>query len=196
MFHVKPERRPVSDLARATVRARVEIRSTPTGPGKLGGYAAVFDQTTDLGWLGSERLARSAFDDRLGDDVRALWNHDASALLGRSTSGTLRLSVDSTGLEYEVDLPDTTLGRDMRVLVERGDVDGASFGFVPGTWEWDDAQELRTHTAVSRLVDVSPVTFPAYAGASTQARSVTDLAARSRSQLIRARARIALGGQK
>jgi HK97 family phage prohead protease len=180
------------DVLRATARAQLEIRSTPTGPGKLGGYAAVFDQTTDLGWMGKERLARSAFDDRLGDDVRALWNHDASALLGRSTAGTLRLSVDSTGLEYEVDLPDTTLGRDMRVLVERGDVDGASFGFVPGEWSWDEEQELRTHLSVRRLVDVSPVTFPAYDGASTQARAVSDLADRRRSQLIRARARIAL----
>jgi hypothetical protein len=186
----------MSDIVRATARSEIEVRSAAgKGPGKIGGYAAVFDQTTDLGWFGSERLARSAFDGRLDDDVAALWNHDPAALLGRNRSKTLRLSVDSTGLEYEVDLPDTTLGRDIRELVERGDVDGASFGFVPGEWTWDDDQELRTHTAVKRLVDVSPVTFPAYDGASTQARAVHhDLAARRRSQLIRARARIALGG--
>lgn len=184
------------DVLHAAVRSRVEVRSTATGPGKLGGYAAVFNQTTDLGWMGSERLARTAFDDRLGDDVRALWNHNASALLGRSTAGTLRLSIDSTGLEYEVDLPNTTLGRDLRELADRGDIDGASFGFVPGESTWDRDEELRTHTAVKRLVDVSPVTFPAYDGASTQARASIDPATRSASQLIRARARIALGGQK
>lgn len=182
----------MSDVLHAAVRSRVEVRATATGPGKLGGYAAVFDQTTDLGWMGSERLARTAFDGRLVDDVRALWNHNPENLLGRNKAGTLRLSVDSTGLQYEVDLPNTTLGRDIRELAERGDIDGASFGFVPGEWTWDEDEELRTHTAVKRLVDVSPVTFPAYDGASTQARSVIDPAARSRSQLIRARARIAL----
>jgi HK97 family phage prohead protease len=183
----------MNDVVRATARSRIEIRSGGTGPGKIGGYAAVFDQTTDLGWFGSERLARSAFNGRLGDDVRALWNHNPADLLGRSKSKTLRLSIDSTGLEYEVDLPDTTLGRDVRELVDRGDVDGASFGFIPGEWTWDEEQELRTHTAVRQLVDVSPVTFPAYDGASTEARALNDPATRSRSQLIRARARIALG---
>ena len=180
-------------IERVAVRQECEIRAgTGKGPGKLGGYAAVFEQTTDLGWMGKERLARTAFAVVLADrstDVRALWNHDAQYLLGRQGAGTLRVSTDSRGLEYEVDLPDTGYARDVRALAERGDLDGASFAFVPGDWTWDDSRETRTHTSVKRLVDVAPVTFPAYAGASTEARS-TPLAAVRRAQLIRVRHRV------
>lgn len=189
-------------IQRLVARSQIEMRAA--GPnakvGKIGGYAAVFDQATDLGWAGNEKLARSAFTSVLASpetDVRSLWNHDKQFLLGRQSASTLRLSVDSTGLEYEVDLPDTSYARDVRELVERGDLDGASFAFIPGErgsgWEWDEKSETRTHTSVRALVDVAPVTFPAYDGASTEARSASIVADRRRSQLIRARARIVLG---
>lgn len=183
----------MNGLTRVNVLCRAEVKGS-----KLGGYASVFDQTTDLGWLGKERIARSAFDAVLADsntDVRALFNHEASMLLGRQASKTLRLSVDSHGLEFEIDLPDTSLGRDVRVLVERGDIDGASFGFVPGHWSYDEAGDIVTHTSVRRLVDVSPVSFPAYEGASTEARSEDLGITRQRFQLIRARARIRSTGR-
>lgn len=179
-------------LTRVGVQCRAEIDGN-----KLGGYASVFDQTTDLGWMGHERIARDAFDAVLADpstDVRALWNHDPMFLLGRQSAGTLRVSADSSGLAYEVDLPDTSYARDLRQLVERGDLTGASFGFIPGEWAWDERSETRTHTHVARLVDVSPVTFPAYDGASTEARSTTAGVLTRRSQLVRARARVHLGG--
>jgi HK97 family phage prohead protease len=189
----------VSVIERVDVRGEYELRAGKgSGPGKLGGYAAVFDQTTDLGWMGKERLARTAFADVLADsatDVRALWNHDMRLLLGRQAAGTLRLSTDTRGLEYEVELPDTTYARDVRALAERGDLDGASFAFLPGEWTYDETSDTRTHTSVARLVDVSPVTIGAYAGASTEARSQAS-ASRRRSQLIRVRhraTRIALG---
>lgn len=180
-----------------TAHSEIEIRSAGgNGPGKLGGYAAVFDQTTDLGWAGKEKLARSAFTDVLAlpdTDVRALWNHDAQYLLGRQSAKTLRMSLDSTGLEYEVDLPNTTYAHDVRELVERGDLDGSSFAFIPGLSDWDARTETRTHTSVRALVDVSPVTFPAYGGASAEARSILAGADLRRSQLIRARARVEFG---
>ena len=56
--------------------------------------------------------------------MRALFNHERGALLGRTCSGTLRLSEDGTGLRYEIDLPDTTVGRDVAALLERGDLTG------------------------------------------------------------------------
>lgn len=167
--------------------ARIAIRAAADG-NRLGGYAAVFDQTTDLGWMGSERIAPGAFDDVLADastDVRALWNHDPQYLLGRQGAGTLRLRADAHGLGYEVDLPDTTYARDVHVLADRGDLDGASFAFVPGEWSWDDQGEVRTHTRVARLVDVAPVTFPAYPGATTEARAAAGLTRRT--QIIRMR---------
>ncbi len=187
----------MTEILRTAVICRAENRKG----NKLGGYAAVFDQTTDLGWLGKERLASTAFDAVLvarDTDVRALWNHDPQYLLGRQSAGTLRVSVDSHGLEYDVDLPNTSYANDVRELAERGDLDGASFAFIPGDWEWDDEQETRTHTSVRALIDVAPVTFPAYAGASTEARSKYGVLHR-RSQIIRVRhraARRALGGAK
>lgn len=171
----------------AAVHCRTEVK----GGNKLGGYAAVFDQVTDLGWEGKEQIARSAFRSVLANkstDVRALWNHNPQYLLGRQAIGTLRLSVDSTGLEYEVDLPDTSYARDVHALAERGDLDGASFAFVPDKFEWDEKKQTRTHVSVARLVDVAPVTFPAYAGASTEARSLTY--GNCRGQLIRIRHRV------
>lgn len=180
------------------IYAEAVCRATARKGNRLGGYAAVFDQTTDLGWMGSERIARGAFDAVLAGtstDVRALWNHDAQYLLGRQSVGTLRLDTDAHGLSYEVDLPDTGYARDVHALATRGDLDGASFAFVPGDYEWDAAGEVRTHTRVARLVDVAPVTFPAYAGASTEARSLT-AGSRRRSQLIRVRHRVARSTRK
>lgn len=177
-------------LVRVGVQCRAELTA---GGKKVGGYAAVFDQTADLGWMGKERMAGTAFDAALKtSDTRSLYQHNPEKLLGRLSVGTLRLNVDSRGLEYEVDLPNTSYANDLRELVERGDIDGASFGFVPGVHSWDTETQTRTHTSVAQLVDVSPVTFPAYAGASTEARSLTLDGARRRSQIIRARASVRL----
>jgi HK97 family phage prohead protease len=186
-------------MGNATVQATrfgVELRAEVTG-NKLVGHAAVFGQYAELpGHL--EALHRSAFDavrSDAGTDVRALFNHDPSKLLGRQSSGTLRWSVDSEGLPFELDLPDTSVGRDVRELAARGDLSGASFGFVPGRDEWSqiEGRQLRTHTSVARLVDLSVVTFPAYAGTSVMLRSLDKASAPTesgRSQLVRARHRI------
>ncbi len=180
-------------LVRFGVELRAEVRD-----GVLFGHAAVFGQTAVLPGH-YEMLARSAFDDVLADDatdVRALLNHDPSLLLGRQGAGTLRVATDSTGLAFSVDLPDTSTGRDVRALLERGDLTGASFGFVPGEDSFSrapDGKQIRTHTSVSALLDVSVVTFPAYGGASASLRHVQfGPPNRVRSQVIRARAR-ALG---
>ena len=180
-------------------RFNVELRAEVSG-NTLRGHAAVFNQFAELpGHL--EQLADTAFRAVLADkttDVRALFNHDPSLLLGRQSSGTLKLGVDAEGLEFEVpELPNTQAGRDVRELVDRGDITGASFGFVPGEDEWStrEGMRVRTHTSVARLVDVSPVTFPAYEGAGVALRSFqVERPASGRSRLIRARARVLLGG--
>lgn len=149
------------------------------------GYAAVFDSLShDLGGF-VERLAPGAFDYVLASDQDpvALANHDPNLLLGRRSAGTLRLETDSTGLSYEVDLPDTTVGRDWARLLERRDVVGSSFGFrvAPKGDRWgedEDGRIVRTIESVSHLRDVGPVTFPAYAGSEAALRSLhEDLAA-------------------
>lgn len=180
-------------------RFRVELRSRLDG-NTLRGHAAVFGQMAKLPGH-YERLASTAFDDvidRSGTDVRALFNHNPDLLLGRQSAGTLRLKVDGEGLAFEVDLPDTAYANDLRALVSRGDVTGASFGFVPGTDEWSqapDGSQIRTHTSVAELVDVSPVTWPAYDSTDVALRHFDFSRSSGREQMIRARhrARLHLG---
>ncbi|WP_436792660.1 HK97 family phage prohead protease [Actinospongicola halichondriae] len=131
------------------------------------GHAAVYDTVVRLGNGTYEAIAPGAFDGALADtetDVRALIDHNSSLLLGRQSTGTLRLSTDEKGLVFEVDLPNTGYANDLRELIERGDVTGASFGFRPGQWDMESrsGNSVRVHTAVAGLRDVSPVTFPAY----------------------------------
>lgn len=160
---------------------------------RLVGHAAVFGQMTQLAG-GYEEIVAGAFTEALkGSDVRALVNHDPSMVLGREAAGTLRLSEDKEGLRFEVDLPDTSYASDLRELVRRGDVTGASFGFIPGKDDYrtaPDGKQIRTHTSVARLIDVSPVTFPAYEGAGVALRHIEfpRVSARGQAALIRANA--------
>lgn len=177
-------------------RFNIELRAEVSG-NKIVGHASVFGQVADVGahW---EQIERSAFDEVLAadeTDVRAFINHDHNLLLGRQSAGTLRVETDSEGLYFEVDLPDTSYARDLRVLAERGDMTGASFGFVPGDDRWErapDGRRLRSHTNLAGLVDVSPVTFPAYSGAGVALRSIqfgtVTKADEYRRKLVRAKA--------
>lgn len=183
-------------MDRFAVQLRAEVSE-----GTLAGHAATFKTVARVSGH-YERLDRSAFDEVLKtSDARFLVNHDPSMLLGRQGAGTLRLWTDDDGLSFEVDLPDTQAARDVRELVRRGDLDGGSFGFVPGADKWERAQDglqVRTHTSVKRLLDASIVTYPAYEGTEVALRQM-DLTTRplsGRSQLIRARhtARYATGG--
>jgi HK97 family phage prohead protease len=170
-------------------------RAEITDAGVLRGYAAVFDQPTtrQRDFEGTETIARGAFDDVLEDDVLALVNHDQAMLLGRTSAGTLRLAPDEHGLGFELDLPDTTLGRDTRALVARGDLAGMSFTAQVG--EIDRAAGGVVHRSFKRLVDVSLVASPAYVGTSVVSRKDSG-AIGLREQLIRARARVAMKGMK
>lgn len=173
-------------------RIWMELRSEVTG-NTLAGHAAVFGQLAEVrgGW---EAIAPGAFDSALaaGDDVVALRDHDPSLLLGRTASGTLRLECDAEGLAFEVDLPDTAYARDVRELVGRGDLRGASFGFLPGKDSLDrgpDGRQVRTHTSIKRLLDVSVVAMPAYDATSVTLRSYQPPVLDRRTQLILARHR-------
>lgn len=156
-----------------------ELRATGDGDGpkKLEGYAAVFDvRSENLGGF-REVIAPGAFTKAVAeDDVRALWNHDSNHVLGRTKSGTLKLSEDDHGLKMEVEPPDTQVARDLIVSVERGDVDQQSFAFSvrAGGEQWHEDEEgvvIRTITD-AKLYDVSPVTYPAYTQTDVSARSV------------------------
>lgn len=136
------------------------------------GYAAKFGvNSLDLGDF-QERIHPDAFgivSERRGRkkplETRALWNHDANFPLARYP-GTLKLSVDEVGLRYEFPVPDTTYGRDIAANIEAGIVRGSSFSFqiAPGgeSWSIEEGRSIRTVTKIDSLIDVGPVTFPAY----------------------------------
>jgi len=163
------------DLARATVtRADKEIH--------IRGYAAVFFEEGNPGteymlWENyKERIAAGAFADVLKEDVRGLFNHDTDHILGRTKSKTLSIGEDEKGLWYDILAPGTQTAKDLVISIERGDVTGSSFSFLPEVTEILDTenQYIRTVKKVSALFDVGPVTFPAYEGTEAAIRSTGD----------------------
>ena len=144
------------------------------------GYAAVYG--SDSEWMGGfyEQIERGAFDDVLDNDVRAYFNHDENLILGRVSSGTLRISTDKKGLYYEVDLPNTTYANDLMELMKRGDINQSSFAFLidRDRWEERNGTTYRIIEKVSRLLDVSPVAQPAYPDATSELKQ-RDLASES-----------------
>ena len=140
----------------------IEVRNDD-GKNVVVGYGAVFNsESNDLGGF-VEYIAPGAFDGRLEDDVRFLINHDGLPL-ARTTNNTLRLSVDEKGLKYEADMPDTTLANDLMTLLKNGTISQSSFAFTveDDSWRNEDGKNIRTINKVSRLYDVSSVTYPAY----------------------------------
>lgn len=134
------------------------------------GYAAVYN--SDSEWMGGfyEQIASGAFDSVMDNDTRAYFNHDENLLLGRVSSGTLRIAADARGLYYEVDLPNTSYANDLVELMKRGDVNQSSFAFLieRDRWEERDGKTYRIIEKVSRLLDVSPVSQPAYPDATSE----------------------------
>lgn len=156
------------------VMGALELRAA--GDGKvatISGYAAVFESPADIGGMWIERISPGAFRDSLQrDDVLALAAHDSARVLGRTSSGTLRLREDEKGLAVEIDLPDTSDGRDVHELVRRRDLKGMSFGFVVRHDEWDETVDPPTRTIRSvELIEVSAVANPAYGDTSLALRS-------------------------
>ena len=147
------------------------------------GYGSVFYSAADPGteyWLWSdicERVMPGAFDELLKSqpDVRGLFNHDPNYVLGRTTAGTCRLSVDSVGLYYECDeSPNDPDWQRVAEKITRGDVNGSSYSFIPGSTVWEETTDendnsiwIRWIKAVDMVYDVGPVTFPAFTSASS-----------------------------
>jgi uncharacterized protein len=157
----------------------------------VAGYAAKFNVRSDpLGGF-VEIIEPGAFDDVIGDDVVALFNHDPSQVLARSSAGSLRLSIDETGLRYEFALADDECSRRVAAFINDGRVRQSSFAFdvASGGDRWErqnDGSVLRTISKFSRLYDVSPVTYPAYPDATVALRSAAFAEANSAAEKIAA----------
>lgn len=155
----------------------VEIRELEDGKRTLTGYAVKWEmKSVTMGYFKrfKEQFKRGAFTESLtNDDQLALWSHDTSKVLGRTKNGTLRLFEDEIGLRFELDLPSTTLGNDAYETIKRGDVDGVSFGFQMQKQEWDenDVDNITRSILKAKLLEISPVAFPAYPDSQVSARS-------------------------
>lgn len=167
-----------------TVKASMERRAAPTeialreADGQaphIVGHAAVFNEMSEDLFGFRERIAPGAFTKALGNDVRALVNHDPNRVLGRTKSRTLTLQEDQKGLLVDILPPDTEEVRSLLISMRRGDVSGMSFAFATrrDNWEMIDGQVVRTLIDVD-LIDVSVVTFPAYPQAEAALRSLDE----------------------
>ncbi|WP_300009705.1 HK97 family phage prohead protease [uncultured Roseobacter sp.] len=143
--------------------SELEVRDAEGEPPVLVGYAALFDERSeDLGGF-VEQIAPGAFSGSVGGDIRALINHNSNHVLGRTKSRTLRVEEDNRGLRIEVTPPDTGAARDLLESVRRGDIDQMSFGFRTKKDSWDEVDGTIVRTLLDvTLIEVSPVTFPAY----------------------------------
>jgi HK97 family phage prohead protease len=181
-------------LERRATTSPPELRASDAGK-VAKGYAALFNSRTDIGGYFTETIAPGAFSETIkSSDVRALIDHDSGRVIGRSTAGTLRLKEDKTGLSVEIDLPDTTDGRDLAVQLERGDISGMSFGFRVTHDEWDETGEIPARTIHKvDLFEVSAVAFPAYDDTSIALRSLDEARKdRTRKNFSAAQMRVAM----
>lgn len=158
---------------------------------RLRGYAIVFNSESYPVGIASdgrevrEVISPNALDKVLASspDVRALASHDTGVenVIGRTKSGTLTLSKDPSGIGVDIELPDTAMGRDLPNQIERGDIDGMSFGFYP-TWETIETKDMGDYILqiihdIRELLEVSVVTFPAYPATSIAVREMPQVKA-------------------
>jgi HK97 family phage prohead protease len=169
---------------------RLESRADGQSPMIIGVGAVCYDGTPDTEYelwdFGSERcierILPGAFDKALSrpDDVRGLFNHSPDHILGRTKSGTMKLSVDAKGLSYEITPGDTSIAKDVLSHLKRGDVTGSSIAFYVDEERWTETKGADEKWTVLReiislsLADTGPVTFPAYEKTTAGVRAAGD----------------------
>lgn len=162
---------------RTVLTEDIEYREDNDNPA-VGGYVVRWDKLSEEMFGFREKVAKGAFLKSLSEmRVLSFWNHNSDMVLGNTDNGSLVLQEDERGLKFDLTLPDTSIGRDARALIKRGDVKGMSFGFRTLREEWDEADPkkvIRTLLEV-RLYEVSPTPMPAYPQSTVAARSLEDV---------------------
>jgi uncharacterized protein len=153
----------------------------------IAGYVVKFNQRSQLIWGEFyERVAQGAFSRSLQENtIKAFWNHRSDFVLGSTKNGTLRLHEDQIGLRFELDLPNNTWGNDAFESIQRGDVDGVSFGFYvrSDTWQYLQEEDVYERTLLDvNLFEVSPTPFPAYPDSEVSQRSIEELGISTKEQ--------------
>ena len=164
-----------TDMQTRSILCDLKTRAEPNNEEMLiEGYFVVFNKQTEL-WPGAfEEIASTAFNNTMGNDVRALINHETKLVLGRNKAGTLELKVDSHGLWGSIRInPKDTDAVNLYERVKRGDVDQCSFGFniLKETTDWREDGSVKWTIEEVDLHEVSVCTFPAYEDTGVQARS-------------------------
>jgi HK97 family phage prohead protease len=163
------------NFERRTITSELRVEEQPAAERRISGYAAVFNKFSELMWDFREKIKPGAFAESLQqNDIKAFWAHNSDLILGRNKAGNLKLREDETGLYFDLDLPDTTLGRDAFELVRTGIVSQMSFGFVVQAENWVRGTENEPHIRTLEKIElheISPVAFPAYPDTTVIARS-------------------------
>ena len=137
------------------------------------GYFIRFNEETEL-WKGVyEEVDPDSVDELKNNDIRCLFNHDTSIVLGRTGNGTLELKKDNKGLFGRVKInPNDKQAMDIYARIERGDINASSFVFNIIDEEIQNRDDGTTKFILKKidLHEVSPITFPAYPTTSIQAR--------------------------
>lgn len=153
------------------IRSLEEVRTSEETDMVVSGYALKWDTwSEDLGGF-TETIDKEALKDTDLSDVRCYFNHDSSMVLGRTSSGTLELELDGTGLYFRCQLPDTSYGRDLFQSIKRSDINQCSFGFIidedgDDFNKRDDGMYERIIRKIKSLWEISIVSMPAYSDTS------------------------------
>ncbi|MEK8132916.1 HK97 family phage prohead protease [Paenibacillus filicis] len=170
---------------------RLEVRTTEGEDSKrtiTGAIKYDTDSADMRDWYGDtivEQIASGAFADSIASrGVVGLWSHDTSQVLGNTKSGTLRVFDGAKEMRFELDIPNTSVGNDAWELIQRGDVDGVSFGMrvTKDKWSSEKRGDLKIYKRSilnAELYEISPVAFPAYPAneVMAEARSLEDFKA-------------------
>jgi HK97 family phage prohead protease len=165
---------------------QIETRSTDEDKMTIGGYVTKFNTRSVVIWDFVEYVAKGAFRNSLKNNViKSLWNHDSNMVIGSTKNSSLRLWEDEIGLKFELDLPNTSWGKDAYETVRTGLVDGVSFGFYVKEDEWeylaDEGLYKRTLLDVD-LFEISPTPFPAYQDSQVSSRSLDEFKAQQEAE--------------
>jgi HK97 family phage prohead protease len=177
----------VSEIRFRSLELRsAEIQDGPNGSKLVGvtaPYGVLSSPITERGRTFQERLRSGAFDKSLAENnIEALWEHNKAWLLGTTKSGTARLRSEADGIHFEIDLPNTTYANDLKELNRRGEVRGASFGYLPSdkgeTWTRERGA-LVLEVSQGDLREITITRRPVYqTGTSAYLRSVDAVKAR------------------
>ena len=186
-------------MERKEIRAfTFELRAEQNeGRGRIEGRAIVFESRTDIGWY-DEIIARGALDNTDLRDVRMLVNHNTDMIpLARSRNNnensTMQLIVDDEGLviRADLDIENNSDAKNLFSAVSRGDISGMSFMMIVDGDKWDDLDSerpTRTVTSISKVFEVSAVTWPAYEATSIEARGLAGALESAKASLESAKA--------